>query len=274
MGKRCGTCKETLPISEFRIDPQRRDGLSPRCVKCANKAEAVSHLKLKLEAFAHLGGKCCRCGYAADQRALAVTRVNGGGSESRRSGMTGRRFLRAVFSATNGEFQLLCWNCSTIKRIEDYERGTRTYVRVAPLVESDKRCPKCSTAKPAMEFCRNAGRCDGLSSYCRACTNTYVRESYRTLRAHAVEYLGSCCRRCAYEDDARALVLDHIHGGGAADRRAGRTNRVPLNAVLAGSTDYQLLCANCNQIKQFDNDERVGKRTYRRTVPTASDYHP
>lgn len=268
MDKRCGTCKETLPISEFRIDPQRRDGLSPRCVKCANKAEAVSHLKLKLEAFAHLGGKCCRCGYDADHRAMAVSHVNGGGFEARRSGVRGSRLLRAVFSDADGEFQLLCWNCSTVKRIVDGERGGRTYTRIAPVADTDKWCPRCSTAKPAKDFNRNTARSDGLTSYCRSCANAYSQDSYRALRELAIGHLGGRCKSCGYEDDIRALVLDHIHGGGGADRKSGRRNRVPLNAVLAGSTDYQLLCANCNQIKQFENGERVGKRVYERAIPT------
>lgn len=255
-------------MSEFGLSPKTPSGLTSRCVHCARTAEAVSYLKLKLEAFAHLGGKCCRCGYDADHRALAVSYVNGGGCEARRSGITGRRLLRAVFSDTDGEFQLLCFNCSTVKRIEDADRGNRIHTRIAPNVDSNKWCPRCSTAKPATEFNRNTARSDGLTSYCRSCANAYSQDAYRALRAQAIGHLGGCCKSCGYEDDISALVLDHIHGGGGADRKSGRRNRVPLNAVLAGSTDYQLLCANCNQIKQFENDERLGKRVYEREIPT------
>jgi hypothetical protein len=47
-----------------------------------------------------------------------------------------------------------------------------------------------------------------------------------------------------------------------------------LNAILAGADNYQLLCANCNQIKQFENGERVGKRIYKRLVPIMTGTNP
>lgn len=266
--KRCGTCRETLPISQFRINPNSPSGLTSRCIRCANRAETVSYLKLKMEAIEHLGGCCSRCGFNSDHRALAIDHVNGGGSNARRSGIIGRRLLRAVFSDMTRAYQLLCYNCNTVKRVEDDECGNRTYMRVAPLANTDKWCPRCSMVKPAAEFYRNVARGDGLSSYCCTCMTTSLRNSYKALRARAVTYLGGRCALCAYDADPRALVLDHINGGGGAERRGGMTTRAPLNAIFAGSSDYQLLCANCNQTKQFENGERVGKRVYVRTIPT------
>lgn len=74
------------------------------------------------------------------------------------------------------------------------------------------------------------------------------------VRAAAIALLGGKCVRCGFSD-ARALQLDHIHGAGIRDRRSTTTR---YRAVLKGSTDFQLLCANCNWIKRCENGEVTG----------------
>ena len=67
------------------------------------------------------------------------------------------------------------------------------------------------------------------------------------------------CVRCGFSD-IRALSIDHIDGSGAAQRKA-------LGAAVQGSglyrylrqnnypPGYQVLCMNCQRIKQFENRE-------------------
>lgn len=62
------------------------------------------------------------------------------------------------------------------------------------------------------------------------------------------------CARCGFSD-FRALQLDHVLGDGGKER-AGRKkiNR----AIVRGQIDisrYQVLCANCNWIKRYENNE-------------------
>jgi hypothetical protein len=65
--------------------------------------------------------------------------------------------------------------------------------------------------------------------------------------------------------DPRALQIDHVHGGGSGKRT--REHRGPnetyynhiLKEIKAGSRDYQLLCANCNWIKRYENKEIGGR---------------
>ncbi len=48
--------------------------------------------------------------------------------------------------------------------------------------------------------------------------------------------------------------------------------RNPVPIILSKEADisrYQLLCANCNWIKKSENEEVVGRRTYKRKSPTA-----
>ena len=39
-----------------------------------------------------------------------------------------------------------------------------------------KRCPKCRVTKPAEDFHKHRARPDGLQSYCKACSNSAMRE--------------------------------------------------------------------------------------------------
>jgi hypothetical protein len=70
-------------------------------------------------------------------------------------------------------------------------------------------------------------------------------------------------------DDPRALVIDHMQGGGEKERRKGydagnafyvRVLR-HLKALPVGTQldMYQLLCANHNMIKRFANREALGR---------------
>jgi hypothetical protein len=58
-----------------------------------------------------------------------------------------------------------------------------------------------------------------------------------------------------------SLCIDHVNGGGTKERRNAKSYDQYLNSILnkikAGSKDYQLLCANCNQIKKYKNKEGV-----------------
>ena len=75
-------------------------------------------------------------------------------------------------------------------------------------------------------------------------------------RKELIELLGGKCVRCGF-DDPRALQVDHIDGGGckAVKSIKGNKNYYHLKKVREGSADYQLLCANCNWIKRYENNE-------------------
>lgn len=70
--------------------------------------------------------------------------------------------------------------------------------------------------------------------------------------------------------DIRCLQIDHINGGGKRERRGHQDRgshyyRDILKKLEHGSKDYQLLCANCNWIKRFENHE-TGSRWGRKVV--------
>jgi hypothetical protein len=85
-----------------------------------------------------------------------------------------------------------------------------------------------------------------------------VRAMQRTIdrRQKLLALLGSHCVRCGYDADWRALEIDHISGGGAQDRKAARSLGAYYQAILdCGGVGYQILCANCNRIKRYENRE-------------------
>lgn len=78
-----------------------------------------------------------------------------------------------------------------------------------------------------------------------------------TIRQAVLTKLGSKCVRCGFYDE-RALQIDHINGGGNKEKDMGAAKM--YRKILADSTGYQLLCANCNAIKKVENKEVVGRR--------------
>ena len=87
----------------------------------------------------------------------------------------------------------------------------------------------------------------------------YIREYHRRIRKEVIDHLGGKCIRCGFSDP-RALQVDHVNGEGWIEHR-GKT-RLPTYSyskkVLSYPADvgpYQLLCANCNWIKRYENEE-------------------
>jgi hypothetical protein len=83
-----------------------------------------------------------------------------------------------------------------------------------------------------------------------------ARMQWRKLRLSIIEYLGGKCVTCGFTD-WRAIQVDHINGGGNKERKAFKNhNRYFRSLVGCDKSKYQLLCANCNQIKLYEEHER------------------
>jgi len=76
-------------------------------------------------------------------------------------------------------------------------------------------------------------------------------------RLELLRLYGGKCTRCGF-DDFRALQIDHIDGGGTRECRAiGRHNmyKKMVESKSLHKNEYQILCANCNWIKRYENNE-------------------
>ena len=100
---------------------------------------------------------------------------------------------------------------------------------------------------------QNAAR---VLAYDKMRTSVFKRE----VLAHYSDSDSPKCVRCGF-NDLRALQLDHIDGRGREERRlnpAGRHGSLRWYKHLKEKgfpAGYQTLCANCNQIKVFENRE-------------------
>ena len=67
-----------------------------------------------------LGRKCTRCGFA-DERALQIDHINGGGRKQIRAARSTNQYYKGILSVGGAGYQILCANCNWIKRIENRE---------------------------------------------------------------------------------------------------------------------------------------------------------
>ena len=135
-----------------------------------------------------------------------------------------------------------------------------------------KKCTNCGvvlTSENVHPCCKGKWK----KNLCKKCYNA-KRQLYpfRT-KMKIFQLLGNRCVRCGFLD-IRALQIDHVNGGGTNERRIAGTTRTQthssnnlyyyykyvLEKIQNGSKDYQLLCANCNWIKRWENKEFIHKQ--------------
>jgi len=88
----------------------------------------------------------------------------------------------------------------------------------------------------------------------------YSKQARIEKRNFILKSMGNKCIKCGFTD-VRALQIDHINGGGTKEKQEiGEgvpfynylIELIKLNIWQKG---YQILCANCNSIKKYDNRE-------------------
>ncbi len=130
-------------------------------------------------------------------------------------------------------------------------------------------CVDCGRVKPEHEFPYNARHYRGGAAYrmnrCRPCLrakyrtsiNKTAREYQAELRRRVMALLGNRCSCCG-ETEPRFLTLEHVGGGGNAERRSLNStgNRKLFEHILAGKLPrekYDCLCYTCNFSRAHNN---------------------
>lgn len=80
-----------------------------------------------------------------------------------------------------------------------------------------------------------------------------ARDLRRRKRSEVLAFFGGVCGRCGLADP-ETLHVDHIHGGGGKERKAGAGTVYEQHRLITTDPDaarakYQLLCANCHARK-------------------------
>lgn len=85
---------------------------------------------------------------------------------------------------------------------------------------------------------------------------SYSTRRLKIIRQKAIEKLGGVCQKCGFSD-SRALQFDHVDGGGSKQLKHISSMTHCSNILRGAYPDgmLQLLCANCNWIKKYENNE-------------------
>lgn len=98
----------------------RREHYGHKKFKPKNPNTPTWRDKLRKEVIEHLGGRCVKCGYNADIRALQIDHINGDGNKARKQSWS-VMWKEILADKHNRPVQLLCANCNFIKRAEEKE---------------------------------------------------------------------------------------------------------------------------------------------------------
>lgn len=99
--------------------------------------------------------------------------------------------------------------------------------------------------------------------------NYHHKLKQEVLSAYSKDHDHPACCNCGF-DNIHALQLDHINGGGRQHRISlasqGSHNIYQWLRREGYPKGYQVLCANCNWIKRYENKEGTGPRKRRKNV--------
>lgn len=88
-------------------------------------------------------------------------------------------------------------------------------------------------------------------------------ELYEKRRTEVIKFFGGKCVACG-NNDIRVLQIDHINGGGVKERKEqtklGYSYKKRFDLNKENKDQYQLLCANCNWIKRYEQKEYRQRR--------------
>lgn len=92
----------------------------------------------------------------------------------------------------------------------------------------------------------------------------YYQEKRIEIRKKLLELVGKIeCIKCGFSD-WRALQFDHINGGGNKESHISRDPNKMRRDIMENPNKYQVLCANCNWIKRYENNECKNSGSYKR----------
>lgn len=145
-----------------------------------------------------------------------------------------------------------------------------------------RKCSTCKQVKPRSEFSGNEYRCKECAKELqrnlrkehperfntdkrRKYNRELIKEKRKTAHTKVIEKLGGKCSNleCLVPGgckDFRTLQIDHINGNGKSDISKFKSQYAFYLHLLEISdeelfSNYQCLCANCNWIKRYDNNE-------------------
>lgn len=115
-----------------------------------------------------------------------------------------------------------------------------------------KYCRKCNQTKSLELFSKNSAGKLGRYSICRICKGKTNSKRLVKLRLQIITAYGGCCV-CCKEAEPKFLAVDHINNDGKLQRKKYGTGINFYRYIIRNNfpTDLQLLCHNCNAVKEY-----------------------
>lgn len=116
---------------------------------------------------------------------------------------------------------------------------------------------------------------DGYKYACKECKYIYNQLQHFMIRLEALEHYGNKCKICLLQK-SEFLCLDHINNDGYKFRKLNKGNIYRLIKRNGFIDNLQILCYNCNAIKQRQlllstnkqNKKAIETRIYREKIKT------
>lgn len=109
----------------------------------------------------------------------------------------------------------------------------------------EKLCKRCNSIKPSEEFYLKKSR-NGLTAYCKVCTNLQTMERQRRLKAEAIQYKGGKCIYCGYHKCSAALEFHHRDPQGK-DFTISNCKCTSFEKIRCELDKCDLVCSNCHR---------------------------
>ena len=169
------------------------------------------------------------------------------------------------------------WKDPNSEHAKSVRRATKIQLRQKAAQEGN--CVNCLSRKKregkvCCEICSNAQRecyqrnrekyialASARTKANKVALRIYCRIRCQKKRRGLIEYLGGRCTRCGF-NDFRALQVDHVQGDGFLYKhgRERYDHKDVIEKQIRADVDrkkFQLLCANCNWIKRFEENETI-----------------
>ena len=139
----------------------------------------------------------------------------------------------------------ICTKCKIVKNLKkdfNFNRNKAGY---------ESECKKCGLVVRMKWRRKNKDRVIEIRKrYAEKIKNLALEKKQEVFKK-----LGGKCKRCGLKDK-RVLQIDHINGGGTKNRKKHHRSLLERYQIIEnGMNDFQILCANCNWIKKYENNE-------------------
>ena len=126
------------------------------------------------------------------------------------------------------------------------QHNTKKLVATVPKQVNTKTCPRCGVEKKPEEFYKRRSG-NGLSPYCKPCTNEQTLERQRKFKKQCVEHLGGSCEHRGYDRYYGCLEFHHKDPN-EKDFSIAKAKLTSFNQKVKDELDKcMLLCANCHR---------------------------